>query len=326
MAQLKKRFTPISPLILRPDFRGEFEIFLNHEAHYVLFNGKGRKLSGNKRQELVDNNVRVVYIAERDVEHYRSYLTKNIRSLLEDESVPLEDRAKAWTNSTIALGRELFERNLPGPAFSKRYARFVQLIENSSGFLHSPDSLHELSRFIGKGNEAYHHGISTMVYTINLLQEYGAGDYDTLAAGMGALLHDMGKTGLPHEVTQTPPEALSDDDRDILRLHPMLGVRACSNFNLPVVASNCILFHHERADGRGYPTMATSDDLPVEVKAVALCNVYDNLTRTLPYRRALSPFDALKRIMDDRGLAEPDMLKRLVKLLSRAKIVTSAGP
>jgi HD-GYP domain-containing protein (c-di-GMP phosphodiesterase class II) len=318
--QTKQHYTPISPLTIRPDFQGNFEIYLRHDNSYVLFNGQGRKLSKDKRQELL-NNITKLYIATRDIELYRHYLTEHIRALLEDESIPLDDRAKAWTNTAIAMGRELFEKNLPGPAFANRYKRFESLLQNSSGFMQSPDSLRHLSQFMGKGYDTYHHGISTMVYTVNLLQEYRSSDYETLACGMGALLHDIGKTELPRDITAANPAALSPDDHTILALHPMLGVRACSYFNLPVIASNCILFHHERPDGKGYPTMATKDDLPLEVKAVALCNVYDNFTRTLPYRRALAPFDALKRIMDTPGLAEPDMLKRLIKLLSKAKIV-----
>lgn len=321
MIKKKTRYTPISPLTLRPDFRGEFEVFLRHDGNYVLFIGKGRTMTGDKRKELTENDISNLYIKTEDLEIYRNYLTEHIRSLLEDDMIPLEERARAWTNTAIALGRELFEKNLPGPAFANRYNRFETLIKNSSGFMQSPDSLRHLSQFIGKGYDTYHHGISTMVYTINLLQEYESGDYETLACGMGALLHDIGKAELPKEITSTDPNALSADDYTILALHPMLGVRICSNFNLPVIASNCILFHHERADGKGYPTMATSDDLPMEVKVVALCNVYDNLTRTLPYSRALPPFEALKLIMDAKGLAEPDMLKKFIKLLSRAKMV-----
>lgn len=320
MTFAKEVYIPISPLFLRPDFRGEFEVFLRRDEGYVLFNGKNRRLAQSKREELVHNNVTTIYIDNRDLEAYRTYLLDNIQGLLDDESIPMDERAKAWASAATALGRELFENNLPGPAFKQRYARFERLIQNSSGFMQSPRSLKHLSKFIGKGFETYHHGISTMVYTVNLLQEFEYEDYDTLVCGMGALLHDIGKIGLPPEVVNTDPADLSPDDHAILALHPMLGVRACSNFNLPVIASNCILFHHERADGKGYPTQAHSDDIPLPIRVVALCNVYDNLTRTLPYRRALAPFDALKRIMDDPGLADKVLLKKLIEMLSRAEI------
>jgi len=317
----KTEYIPISPLVLRPDTKGPFDIFLKNEGNYVLFNGQGRLFSKRKRQELAENSVTAIYIDKKSLSLYRAYIQDNLKDVLDDDSIPLDERAQAWANSATSLGKELFEANLPGPAFEKRYKRFERLISNSAGFLQSPQPLKHLSKFIGKGFRTYHHGISTMVYAVNLMQEYTKDEYEVLTCGMGALLHDIGKLGLPEEITEQNPALLSDEDRDILRLHPMIGVRNCASFNLPVVASNCILFHHERADGGGYPTQAMADELPLPTKVVALCNAYDNLTRIQPYRRPLKPFDALKAIMEDDGMVEQHMLKKFVELLSRAEIV-----
>lgn len=320
MRHSKPKYFPISPLIIRPDSKSQFDIFLRHDNSYVLFNARGRTFTDSKRQELANNNVATVYIDRRALEQYRLYLLENIGEVLDDESIPLDERAQAWTATATALSRELFEEKLPGPTFEKRYERFESLIQSTSSFIQSPKSLKQLAKFIDKGYDQYHHGLSTMVYTISLLQEYDYDDYKTLACGMGALLHDIGKTGLPKEVTETDPVELSDDNFDILVLHPMIGARTCATFNLPTIASNCILFHHERADGKGYPTKATSDQLPLHTKVVSLCNVYDSLTRNLPYRRAFRPFEALKIIMEDPGLVDKDILKTFVGLLSKAKI------
>ncbi len=319
--QAKTEYIPISSHMIRADTRNPFDIFLKREGYYVLFSAKDRVFTKAKKQELIDSDIVSIYIDKRQLEAYRTYLLEYITSLLDDDSMPLEERAKAWANSAVQLGKELFEEKLPGAAFKQRYQRFEKLIVKTSGFLQAPQSLKELSNFISKGYSTYHHGIGTMVYTVNLMHEYGYEDFDILSCGMGALLHDIGKTELPEDILEKRPADLTADDKQIIALHPMVGARICSTFNLPTQATNCILFHHEREDGKGYPSRASGDDLPRHTKIVALSNKYDNLTRTQPYRRALSPFEALKYISKDGGFTNKDILKTFITILSRAEIV-----
>ena len=314
-------YFPISPLILRPDFKVPFDIFLRHDANYVLFNAKGRTLTKDKRDELGTDNVVTIYIDKRARKAYHNYIQSNLIDLLEDESIAISERAQAWTNAAAALSKELFETNLPGPAFKKRYQRFEDLIRSSSGFLSSPNPLKHLSRFIGKGYETYHHGISTMVYAVNLAQEYKLDDGEILACGMGALLHDIGKVGMAEAVLAADPDHMTPEEHATYVMHPMVGIRVCANFDLPIIATNCILFHHERHDGRGFPTKAAGEEIPLSTRIVLLCDRYDNMTRNRPYCRAVKPYDALRALTEDKGLVEPDMLKRFIKLLSRAEIV-----
>ncbi|EGB14343.1 metal dependent phosphohydrolase [Pseudodesulfovibrio mercurii] len=317
----KAEYFPISPLILRPDFKVPFDIFLRHDDSHVLFNASGRTMTKAKRKELALAGIVTIYVDKRSRRLYHDYIRANLLDLLEDESISLTERAQAWTNAATALSKELFETNLPGPAFKKRYVRFQELIRSSAGFLSSPEPLRNLTRFIGKGYETYHHGISTMIYAVNLMQEYKFGDDEVLACGMGALLHDIGLVGMDKALLETDPAAMSPASRQIFTMHPLIGVRVCAHFDLPIIATNCILFHHERIDGKGYPTQASGEEIPLPTRVVALCNRYDDLTRNRPYSRAVKPFDALKSLTDDKGLVEPDMLKRFIKLLSRAEIV-----
>lgn len=319
--QIKAEYFPISPLILRPDFKVPFDIFLRHDDSYVLFNASGRTMTKAKRKELTLAGIVTIYVDKRSRKLYHGYIQANLLDLLEDESISLPERAQAWTNAAAALSKELFETNLPGPAFKKRYVRFQELIRSSTSFLSSPKPLKNLTKFIGKGYEAYHHGVSTMIYAVNLMQEYKFDDDEVLACGMGALLHDIGMVGMDKDLLDTDPETMSPAQHQIYAMHPLIGVRVCANFDLPIIATNCILFHHERMDGKGYPTQASGEEIPLPTRVVSLCNRYDDLTRNRPYSRAVKPFDALKALTDDKGLVEPDMLKRFIKLLSRAEIV-----
>lgn len=314
-------YVPIPPQIIRPDTTGQFNLFLRHGDTFVLFNSGGRILSEAKRQELTQDSKTKLYITKDEVKSYRAYLNDNIGDVLLDESIPIEERAKAWSGTALHLGSQLFEKNLPGPALKQRYQRFERLIQNSTTFLQSPRSLKQLAKFINKGYDSYHHGISTMIYTVSLMQEFDYDEYKINACGMGALLHDVGKTSLPDTIVNKPLDELTDEEFDLLKLHPMVGARTCSHFNLPTAASNCILFHHERDDGAGYPTQALAADIPTHAKIVRLCDVYDNFTRAHNGTKALTPFEALKRMTEDEGLVNSELLKKFIELLSKAEIV-----
>jgi len=315
-------YMAISARLLRPESRGKFDLFLRHGQSFVLYNSRHNTITRKKLEQLIEDKVSELYITESAAKHYHQYISEHIGEIVGDEAIPLDERAKVWADTAAHLGREIFEENLPGPAFAKRCERFASLIRETSSFLQCPQSLKPLSDFIKQGYESYHHGVSTMVYAINLMQEFQEDDdYEILACGMGALLHDIGKLSLPPELIRKDPSLLTEDEQTMMAIHPMVSVRMSSSFNLPPAASNAILFHHERDDGRGYPTQASGDQLPIHTKIVSLCDAYDNLIRTQPYRKALSPFKALKLISEDEGFVDKEVLRKFIKMLSRAEIV-----
>lgn len=314
-------YVPISPRMLRAETKGNFDLYLLRECAYVLYNSRDSAITREKINDLVAGSSSGLFISENCAKQYQLYIREHIADIINDESVPLNERAQVWAGTAAQLGKEMFEENLPGPAFAKRCERFAKLVEDTSGFLQSPQSLKTLSGFINKGYESYHHGISTMVYAVCLMMELKEEDYDVLAAGMGAMLHDIGKQSLPSELISKDPEQMTDDEKEMLAVHPMVSVRMCTALNLPPAASNAILFHHEREDGHGYPTQANGDQMSIHTKVVALCDTYDNLTRTQPYRKALFPFEALKEISEDDGFVDKGILANFIKMLSKAEIV-----
>lgn len=317
----QNEYIPISPRMLRPGSRGRFDLYLLRGSSYVLYNSRKTTITSDKIQDLQTSNSTGLFISAKKAHYYQHYIREHIADIVEDDTVPLQERAQAWSNTASQMGKEMFEENLPGPAFTKRCERFTQLVQETSGFLQCPQSLKALSSFISKGYESYHHGVSTMVYAVCLMQEFENDDYEVLACGLGAMLHDIGRSTLPKEIQRKDPAAMTNDEQEILAIHPMISVRICNSFNLPPAATNAILFHHEREDGHGYPTQASGDQMPLHTKIVALCNIYDNLTRTQPYRKAMLPFEALKEISEDEGAVNKGVLAKFIRMLSTAEIV-----
>ncbi|MUM76712.1 HD domain-containing protein [Pseudodesulfovibrio sp. F-1] len=311
----------VSPYMVIPSRVGGFSLFLKQDHGYVLYAEKGELFTDEHKERLSRLGVEHLYVRAEDYRRYAAYLHDNLLELLNDESIPVRERARAWNDATVSLARKAFETSLPKNMDRRSFARIRALIANSLKFLARDDALRELSRFIAEGNELYRHGIGVMVLTVSVLATYVKDDADLLVAvGMGAMLHDIGKLELPAELFSRRRDTLSQAELDMVRSHPALGVGVCSSLPLPQETLQCILFHHERENGAGYPSGASGAMLPSYVKVVALCNEYDGLVRGGPGRKPLTPFEALTRIKSQRGAYDVDLLKRLIATLSRAEL------
>jgi len=112
--------------------------------------------------------------------------------------------------------------------------------------------------------------------------------------GLGALLHDIGKTHLPKPLVNRPGP-LTESEWRLVRHHPTEGQRILGDSgNFPRVALNIAAMHHERRDGSGYPKGLTREDLPDYLRVIALINRYESLTSARPYRPAAAPDQVLR--------------------------------
>lgn len=305
-----------------PSRVGGFSLYLKQDDSFVLYAEKGELFTDAHKERLGKLEVDHLYVKTEDYKFYAQYVQDNIKELLDDEIIPVRERARAWNDAAVALAREAFDRSLPGNIDKRRFSKIRALIANSLKFFAREDALKELSRFISEGNELFLHGIAVMVLTVSVLSTFlKDGAALMVAVGMGAMLHDIGKLELPPEIFVRRADSLSQEEQDLIRSHPALGVGLCSSLPLPQETLQCILFHHEREDGTGYPSGAMGGLLPSYVQVLALCNEYDNLTRGgRRGQKPLTPFEALTRIKQCRGAFDGEMLKRLIAVLSKADI------
>jgi response regulator RpfG family c-di-GMP phosphodiesterase len=98
---------------------------------------------------------------------------------------------------------------------------------------------------------------------------------------LAALLHDVGKIGLPERVLSVPAEALSPADRQILQTHPARGAAALAGLEPLEAVAALIRSHHERYDGRGYPDQLAGDDIPIGSRVLAVLDEFDELQQGL---------------------------------------------
>ena len=103
---------------------------------------------------------------------------------------------------------------------------------------------------------------------------------------------------------------------------PALGARLCRPLALSRLALECILLHHEKLNGLGYPRGLSGDAIPVHARAVSLADVYDALTSRRVYADAVPPFEALRIMRHEMaGSFDLELYKRFVMLLGGAALL-----
>lgn len=107
-----------------------------------------------------------------------------------------------------------------------------------------------------------------------------------------ALLHDIGKIGVPDHILLKPC-SLSEEEFTWIRKHPEWGWTALHNVKGFKDAALLVLHHHERLDGRGYPSRLRGNEIPLGSRLITVADSYDALTTNRPYRSALTRNDAL---------------------------------
>ena len=115
------------------------------------------------------------------------------------------------------------------------------------------------------------------------------------AIRVGGPVHDVGKLAVSEEVL-TKPGALEPHELAEIRAHPTLGARMLAGVKGVRAGLTCVLHHHERWDGDGYPSGLAGEAIPLEARIVSVADAYDAMTSDRPYRAALSRSEALAEV------------------------------
>lgn len=117
---------------------------------------------------------------------------------------------------------------------------------------------------------------------------------------IGGFLHDLGKIGIPDAILGKK-DKLTDDEYAVIKTHPEIGMRMLAGHPLVALASDAILFHHEMPDGLGYPYGKAGEDIPVVARIVGICDAFDAMTSSRPYRAGMPIEKALSIIESQLG-------------------------
>jgi putative nucleotidyltransferase with HDIG domain len=151
------------------------------------------------------------------------------------------------------------------------------------------------------------------VYALGVAKELGITDAPTLRSlEAAALLHDVGKIGIPEHILNKPGK-LTPGEFEEMKRHVIIGADILATVDFPFPVVPIVRHHHENWDGTGYPDGVRGTDIPLGARILMVVDCFDALTSDRPYRPAMSRADAFEILRERRGrMYDPDIVDRFI--------------
>ncbi len=306
-------YIPISVATLVPSHTMGVDLFKRDEqsGRCVLYRGAEYPLREDDLRRLRGNGISRLFITKEARAEYQQYLRQIAEGSGKDEtSISVRTRAmnevvldvlesafaEGDTEETVSVVKQL------GSVTSEVVSRDEFAASDLFDVMH-----HDYATFTHSANVAF--------YAAMLATEVGLDQQAVEKIAIGGLLHDLGKLEIDEEILCKPGK-LDDQEFRIIKLHPTTGFRKLARRSDLCDGQLMMVYqHHERNDGRGYPTGAHEDEIHPWAKICAVVDVYEALTSQRPYRSPMPRQKALELIERDAGTAFDEEIVRCWKAI-----------
>lgn len=159
------------------------------------------------------------------------------------------------------------------------------------------------------------HSIRVAQYSREIAKKLGLSEKEQERIYYLAMLHDIGKIGIPDSIL-TKPGKLTDEERAIIQTHPAIGGEILKDFTALDGIAEGAKYHHERYDGNGYGEGITGEDIPLVARIIGVADTYDAMSSDRCYRKALSRETILKELRDGKNTQfDPEIVEVMLQLL-----------
>ncbi len=163
-----------------------------------------------------------------------------------------------------------------------------------------------------KDRQLYLHSRRVLSLTIGLARILDLSDEEVLMIALASFFHDTGKLAIDDAIL-TKPTALTGEEYQIIQQHPSHGVNMLSHYPSMEPALPLIYHHHERWDGKGYPTGLAGEAIPLGARIIAITDAFDAMTSNRIYQARRTPGEAMEELLRFSGT---QFEERLVKLFA----------
>jgi len=171
-----------------------------------------------------------------------------------------------------------------------------------------------LAALEAREDETSRHSQRVVHYTTAIAEALGIRGNELQEIGRGALLHDIGKIGIPDAVL-LKPQKLTSSEWAQMRKHPEIGYQMIRNIEFLSTAASIVLAHQERWDGGGYPKHLRGQEIPIGARVFAVADTFDAMTSDRPYRSGSSFASAIAEIQRCGGSQfDPEVTRAFLSL------------
>lgn len=160
----------------------------------------------------------------------------------------------------------------------------------------------------------YMHSLAVCALMISLARQLNLDEEQVKLAGVGGLMHDLGKSLMPLEVLNKPGK-LSDAEYNIMKKHPAAGAKLLENSGAAPEVVDIALHHHEKINGLGYPNRLQGDEISLFSRMAAICDVYDAVTSERAYKQAWDPAGTIREMAQWEGHFDKQLFNAFVKMV-----------
>jgi putative nucleotidyltransferase with HDIG domain len=210
---------------------------------------------------------------------------------------------------------QVFDQVRAGDAVSAEDVAPV-VTEISKSVDRNPAVFISVTRLKSKDSTTFLHSISVSALMIHFARYLQLDETIVKQLGIAGLLHDVGKLDIPDSIL-TKEGPLTQEEMKLIRNHPQTGHAILSRQEkVSDIVLDVCLNHHERIDGKGYPSRLSGKSISLYARLAAICDVYDAVTSVRPYKKAWPPAEALKWMLQNEGQFDRRLLKKFVLCLA----------
>jgi len=279
----KKRYFLIDKIVVDKDRTLSFDIYAkDQERKLILVYKKNTLLKKETAQSLIARDTLYVYEREKLIyeREHKEFMNKKVWS--DKMYTVYEDVRKSVT--------ELFKNPESLGHIQAAKENVTTMVSN---ILHEDFAVSSFLSILAYDYYTHTHSLNVSVYAICLGKHLGMNGRELEDLGTAALLHDIGKSKIDHEIINKDGK-LTDDEFETVKKHPeyswdILNKVGVTNRHI----LNGVRHHHEKVDGTGYPDRLKGDDIHQYAKIIAICDVFDALTTKRSYKEPVATFNTL---------------------------------
>jgi len=185
------------------------------------------------------------------------------------------------------------------------------------------NTIRTLSNIIdAKDSQTFGHSERVMEHCMSIAEVLKLSDEQKEILKYAGLLHDIGKIGIDVGILRKPSK-LSKEEWEIMTMHPVVGSGIVEQIGFLDDLAPIILYHHERYDGKGYPSKLKKAKIPLGARILSVVDAYEAMVSDRPYRKALSFKKIKQELLEGAGTQfDPGIVKIFLKILDKKKYKT----
>ncbi len=166
-----------------------------------------------------------------------------------------------------------------------------------------------------KDSVTRNHSDRMLRFAIQIADRLGLNEHQKEGLRYLAVLHDIGKIGIPEQILLKPGK-LTDEEYKVMKRHPVIGAQLVQKVSFLSPVAPLIHAHHEQYDGNGYPRRLSGADIPIESRIVSVLDAFDAMTSDRPYRQSIGLDRAIQELKDFAGSQfDPCVVEEFISIL-----------